>query len=170
MKKKPFNEDGYSLIEAIMALMVIALVLVMLLSGLVFVNSIHDKAQINQKVAYNERYLNLFFQKQILNSERIIVKHNRVYLQDLESPDSYYNFYQYSNGFLRRFKVDNTKFNLIGGGENSQFSDNIRSFALTVGPHNEIVLEYTLAVDGQSYQRKTTIQHGKTVEFLDKVY
>ncbi|MBC3803850.1 hypothetical protein GH808_05295 [Acetobacterium fimetarium] len=170
MKKKPFNEDGYSLIEAIMALMVIALVLVMLLTGLVFVNSIHDKAQINQKVAYNERYLNLFFQKQVLKSERIIVKHNRVYLQDLDSPDSFYNFYQYQYGLLRRFKVDNIKFNLIGGGENSQFSDNIRSFALTLGPHNEIVLEYTLAVDGQSYQRKTTIQHGKTVEFLDKAY
>ena len=167
MRKKLFNEDGYSLIEAIMALMVISLVLVMLLSGLVFVNSIHDKAQINQKVAYNERYLNLYFQKQVLKSERVIVKHNRVYLQDLDSPDSYYNFYQYSNGFLRRFKVDNTEFNLIGGGENSQFSDNIQSFSLTLGSHNEIVLKYTLAVDGQTYQRKTTIQHGKTVEFLD---
>jgi competence protein ComGC len=167
MKKLRADQKGYSLLEAIIALLVIALVLVTLLSGLVFVNSIHQKAQVNQKVAYNERALNLYFQKQVLKSERIVSKLGRVYLQDLESPDYYYNFYRCQNGLLRRYKVDKTNFYLIGSGENSQFSDSIQSFSLSLGVHNEIVLAYTLVVDGQTYQRKTTIWHGKTVEFLD---
>ncbi|MBC3797840.1 prepilin-type N-terminal cleavage/methylation domain-containing protein [Acetobacterium tundrae] len=160
------NNKGFSLIEVITALMVISLVLVMLLSGLIFVNSIDQKAETNQKVSYNERYLNLYFQKQVLESERIIVKSGRVYLQDLESPDLYYNYYQFRNGFLRRYKVYKGSLNSIGSGGNSQFTDNIQEFSLSLGPNNEIVLEYTLSVDGESFYRKTTIRHGKTVEII----
>ncbi|MBC3887202.1 prepilin-type N-terminal cleavage/methylation domain-containing protein [Acetobacterium paludosum] len=160
------HNKGFSLIEVITALMVISLVLVMLLSGLIFVNSIDQKAETNQKVSYNERYLNLYFQKQVLESERIIVKSDRIYLQDLENPDLYYNYYQFRNGFLRRYKVYKGSLNSIGSGGNSQFTDNVQAFSLSLGPNNEIVLEYTLSVDGENFYRKTTIRHGKTVEII----
>lgn len=164
--KKVLNNKGFSLIELMTALMVISLVLVILLSGLSFVNVVKQKAEINQKYFYNERYLNLYFQKQILESERIILKSNRVYLQDLESPDKYYNYYQYSNGLLKRYKVYEKSFNSIGSGGTSQFADNIEFFSLSLGGNDAVVLEYILSIDGKTFQRETTIQHGKTVEIF----
>lgn len=80
------------MIEVLTALVVISMVLSLLLSGLIYVNTIDKKMAIDQKLFYNERYLNLYFQKQILRSEKIYVKNNRVYLQDLESPE-HYNYY-----------------------------------------------------------------------------
>lgn len=160
------KNDGFSLIEILTSLMIVSLVLGLLLSGLIFVNTVDKKAQINQKLFYSERYLNLYFQKQILKSEKIYFKNNRIYLQDLESPDRYYNYYRYSNGFLRRYKVYKNGLNPIGTGGNSQFADNIRSFSLTLGPNNEIILKYSLIIEGEIYQRETTIMHGSVVEIL----
>lgn len=160
------KNEGFSLIEVLTSLVVISLVLGLLLSGLIFVNTIKEKTQINQKLFYSERYLNLYFQKQILKSETIYYKSNRVYLQDLENPDLYYNYYQYSNGFLRRYKVYKNGLNSIGAGGNSQFTDNIQSFSMTLGPNKEIILKYKLAIDGKVYQRETTIKHGRTVVIL----
>ena len=94
MIKSQFKKnEGFSLIEVLTALVVISMVLSLLLSGLIYVNTIDKKMAIDQKLFYNERYLNLYFQKQILRSEKIYVKNNRVYLQDLESPE-HYNYYQ----------------------------------------------------------------------------
>jgi prepilin-type N-terminal cleavage/methylation domain-containing protein len=157
------KNEGFSLIEVLTSLMVISLVLGLLLSGLIFVNTIKEKTQINQKLFYSERYLNLYFQKQILKSETIYYRSNRIYLQDLENPDRYYNYYQYNNGFLRRYKVYKNDLNPIGTGGNSQFADNIKSFSLTLGPNKEILLKYTLAIDGEIYHRETTFKHGRTV-------
>ncbi|MBI4858279.1 MAG: prepilin-type N-terminal cleavage/methylation domain-containing protein [Acetobacterium sp.] len=160
------KNQGFSLIEVLTSLMVISLVLGLLLSGLIFVNTIKEKTQINQKLFYSERYLNLYFQKQILKSETIYFVNNRIYLQDMENPDLYYNYYQYNNGFLRRYKVYKNGLNPIGSGGNSQFADNIKSFSLTLGANKEILLNYTLAIDGEIYQRETTIKHGRTVVIL----
>lgn len=160
------KNDGFSLIEVLTSLLVISLVLGLLLSGLIFVNTIKEKTRINQKLFYNERYINLYFQKQVLKSEKIYFQNNRVYLQDLENPDLYYNYYQYSNGFLRRYKVYKDGLNPIGKGGNSQFADNIQSFSLTLGSNQEILLKYTFAIDGEIYHRETTILHGRTVVIL----
>lgn len=164
--KKMINNWGFSLIEVLTSLMVISLVLTMLLSGLIFVNTVNAKAKVNQKLFYSERYINLYFQKQVLKSEVIYSKLNRIYLQDLENPDSYYNYYQVNNGFLKRYKVYKNGLTSIGLGGTSQFADNIQCFSLTLGPHNEILLKYTLSIDGESYQRETTIQHGRVVVIL----
>lgn len=167
MKHQMFSKnEGFSLIEVLTSLLVISLVLGLLLSGLIFVNTIKEKTQVNQKLYYSERYLNLYFQKQVLKSETIYYGYNRIYLQDLENPDLYYNYYQYSNGFLRRYKVYKDGLNPIGSGGNSQFADNIQSFSLTLGPNKEILLKYTLAIDGEVYRRETTIKHGRTVVIL----
>lgn len=157
---------GFSLIEVLTSLMVISLVLVMLLSGMFYLNTISKKAETNQKLFYTERYLNLYFQKQILRSEKIYLKNNRIYLQDMENPELYYNFYQYSNGFLRRYKVRENKLSSIISGGNSQFADGIQSFTMTLGPNYEILLKYSLAVEGKIYYRETTISHGREVEFV----
>ena len=166
MIKSQFKKnEGFSLIEVLTALVVITMLLSLLLSGLIYVNTIDKKMAIDQKLFYNERYLNLYFQKQILRSEKIYVKHNRVYLQDLESPE-HYNYYQYSNGFLRRYKVSGDGLILIGSGSNSQFADSIQSFSLSLGSDQEIILKYSLAVEGMIYYRETTISHGRMVEFV----
>jgi competence protein ComGC len=164
MGSKMTKSEGFSLVEMLISLLVVLLVVSMLLSGIIFMSTVKKKAQINQDLGYNERYLNLYFQKQILQSEVIYVRNNRVYLQDLESPDTYYNYYQYSNGLLRRYKVDKKNLNPILGG-NSQFAQNLRSFSLTSGSHQEIVLKYSLEYQGKVYFREITITHGRRVEF-----
>lgn len=158
--------DGFSLIEVLTSLMVISLVLGLLLSGLVYANTLNKKTATNQKLFYSERYIELYFQKQVLKSEKIYFKNSRVYLQDLESPDLYYNYYLYSNGYLKRYKVYKDGLNLIEKGQTSQFIDGIEYFSMTLGPDNEIILKYRLVVDGKSYYRETTIAHGRMVEFV----
>lgn len=167
MSERGFRKnDGFSLIEVLTSLMVVSLVLGLLLSGLIYTNTISQKAETNQKLFYTERYLELYFQKQVLKSEKIYFKNGRVYLQDLESPDLYYNYYLYSNGYLRRYKVYKDGLNPIGKGQSSQFADGIQYFAMTLGPHQEIILKYHLTIDGTIYCRETTIFHGRTVEFV----
>ncbi|MBU4539783.1 MAG: prepilin-type N-terminal cleavage/methylation domain-containing protein [Firmicutes bacterium] len=158
------SEKGFSLIELLTSLMVVTLLLGLLLSSMIYLNTINKKAETNQKLCYNQRYIELYFQKQILRSEKIVLKNNRVYLQDIESPDSYYNYYQYSNGFLRRYKVYKNSLTSIGSGGNSQFLDGISSFSMTLGANQEILLKYSLVIDGVSYYRETTILHGRMVE------
>lgn len=166
MKQRFIKNEGFSLIEVLTSLMVISLVLGLLLSGLIFVNTISKKAEVNQKLFYTERYLNLYFQKQILRSEKIYYKNNRIYLQDMESPDLYYNYYQYSNGFLRRYKVYKNGLTSIGSGGNSQFTNGVQSFSMTLGSNHEILMKYSLVVDGTIYNRETTISHGREVEIV----
>lgn len=164
MRSKLSESAGFSLIELLTSLLVVLLVLSMLLSGIIFMNTVENKAEINQALGYNERYLNLYFQKQILQSEVIYIRNNRVYLQDLESPNDYYNYYQYSNGLLRRYKVDKKNLNPILGGS-SQFAENFRSFSLTAGSNREMVLKYSLEYHGKVYFREMTIIHGRSVEY-----
>jgi len=166
VKQRFIKNEGFSLIEVLTSLMVISLVLGLLLSGLIFVNTINKKAEVNQKLFYTERYLNLYFQKQILRSEKIYFKNNRIYLQDMESPDLYYNYYQYSNGFLRRYKVYKNGLTSIGSGGNSQFTNGVQSFSMTLGSNHEILMKYSLVVDGTIYNRETTISHGREVEIV----
>lgn len=160
------KNDGFSLIEVLTALMVISLVLMMLLSGLIYVNTVSKKAETNQKLFYSQRYIELYFQKQVLSSEKIYFKNNRVYLQDLENPDEFYNYYRYSVGYLRRYKVYKDGLNPIGKGQSSQFSDGIEYFSMTLGDNQEIILKYSLVVEGTVYYRETTISHGRVVEFV----
>ncbi|WP_414733508.1 prepilin-type N-terminal cleavage/methylation domain-containing protein [Acetobacterium carbinolicum] len=164
--RKEMGPSGFSLIELLTSLMVMSLLLGLLLSGLIYANTINKKAETNQKLFYTQRYIELYFQKQILRSEKIVFKNNRVYLQDLESPESYYNYYRYSSGFLRRYKVYKNGLTSIGSGGNSQFIDGISSFSMTLGANQEIVIKYSLVVDGSIYDRETTISHGRMVEFV----
>ncbi|MBK5243507.1 MAG: type II secretion system protein [Eubacteriaceae bacterium] len=156
---------GFSLIEVITSLAVISLVFIMLLSGLFFANTANKKAHSNQKIYRDERYLNLYIQKQVLESEKIIFNAETgiVYLRDLETPDLYYNYYTNSNGLVYRIKVKKATLMDIGGGK-SQFADSIQDFSLSLTPDNAVVLRYTLSYAGETIQRETIIQQGKTVE------
>jgi len=155
---------GFSLFEVITSLAVISLVFMMLLSGLFFSNAANKKAHINQKIYRDERYINLYIQKQVLESEKIFFKNGTVYLRDLETPDLYYNYYTNSYGLVYRKKVKKDTLMDIGSGETSQFADSIQNFSLSLAPDNAIVLRYTLSYAGETIQREITIQHGKTVE------
>ncbi|KNZ41430.1 prepilin-type N-terminal cleavage/methylation domain-containing protein [Acetobacterium bakii] len=160
------KNGGFSLIEMITVLTVIALVFMMLLFGLFFSNTINTKARINQEIFNEERFLNLYFQKQILESRRIIVKSDRLYLQDLETPN-YYNYYIMSNGMIKRYKVYETNLSTIGTGASSQLADNIKNFSISLDPAAAavIILKYTLSYEGETYEREITIEHGKIVEY-----
>lgn len=162
------KDKGFSLVEMIIALAVISLVFGLLLSGLFFGNLVNHKAKISTKLFHDQRYLNLYFQKQILESEKIYFKEGRVYLQDLESPDQYYNYYRNVNGLLRRYKVYKGTLTTIGSGGNSQFADSITNFSLSLAPDDAIILRYTLTYEGESVERETIIEHGKTVETLEE--
>jgi len=163
------KNKGFSLIELLMTLGVISLVFIMLLTGLFFTATANKKAQINQKMFRDERYLNLYIQKQILESDKIIYKGGIVYLRDPEKsedvpPKWYYNYYTNSNGLVNRKKVKGDTLKDIGAGGSSQFAEGIQDFSLSLAPNNAIVLRYTLSFSGETIQRETIIQHGKTVE------
>ncbi|MGV8907170.1 MAG: type II secretion system protein [Acetobacterium sp.] len=159
------KNNGFSLIEVLMTLSVMALVFSMLLSGLVFTNTANKKARGDQKIFNDERYINLYIQKQVLESQEIYLNEQTgtVYLQDLETPDLY-NYYKNSNGIVYRVKVKKSTLKDIGMGGTSQFADNIQDFSLTLEPDNVIHLGYTLSYAGETIQRETIIQYGKLVE------
>jgi|LGVF01.2.fsa_nt_gb prepilin-type N-terminal cleavage/methylation domain-containing protein len=156
---------GYTLIEVLTTLTLIVLIFGLLLSGLIFANTIQNKTKMNQELFYKERYINLYFQKQILESDQIFIKNKRIYLQDLESPEKYYNYYRCINGRLKRYKVYRGSLSSIGLGSSSQFLNNITEFSLGIGENNAIILSYTLIIDGRDHHRETVINYGKLVEY-----
>ena len=159
------KNKGFSLIEVLITFSVIALVFSMLLSGLVFTNTVNKKVQGDQKIFRDERYINLYIQKQILESEQIIFKKETgtVYLQDLETPELY-NYYRSSHGIVYRIKVRKDTLKDIGMGGTSQFADSIPNFSLLLEPDDAIHLDYTLSYAGKTIRRETIIQPGKTVK------
>jgi len=166
--KNSQKNKGFSLIELLMTLGVISLVFIMLLTGLFFTATANKKAQINQKIFRDERYLNLYIQKQVLESDEIFVKNGTVYLRDPEKsedipPKWYYNYYTNSNGLVNRKKVKGDTLKDIGAGGSSQFAEGIQDFSLSLDGNSAIVLSYTLTYAGKEIQRETTIQYGKTV-------
>lgn len=162
---------GFSLIEVLMTLGMMAMVFSMLLSGIVFTNTANKKAQGDQKIFRDERYINLYIQKQILESEKIFFQKETgiIYLRDPERsedtpPKWYYNYYKNKNQLVYRIKVKEDTLRDIGMGGTSQFADSIQDFSLSLGPDNAILLSYTLSYDGKTIHKETIIQHGKTVE------
>lgn len=169
MIKIPRKNKGFTLIEVMMTLGVISLVFIMLLTGLFFTNTANKKARMNQKIFRDERYINLYIQKQVLESEKIIFKDGTVYLRDPEKsedtpPKWYYNYYTNNNELVYRKKVKEETLRDIGSGGTSQFAEGIHDFSLTLGPNNTILLSYSLSIEGEMIRKGTTIQYGKTVE------
>jgi hypothetical protein len=119
------------------------------------------------RISYIERSIHLQFQKQILQSEKIIMREesSRVYLQDMETP-SYYNYYSFTSatGILYRNKVYATTLGTIGSGAKNQYADNLTSFSLSLIDEKKIRLAYTVDIDGESISRNYLIEHGKVVE------
>lgn len=159
------KNSGFSLIEVLITLSVTTLVFSMLLSGLIFTNTANKKAQGDQKKFCEERYINLYIQKQVLESQEIYLNEETktVYLQDLETPELY-NYYKNSNGIVYRIKVRKDTLKDIGMGGTSQFAESIQDFSLTLEPDKTIHLVYTLSYAGETIQRETIIQYGRLVE------
>ncbi|MGL4607849.1 MAG: prepilin-type N-terminal cleavage/methylation domain-containing protein [Eubacteriaceae bacterium] len=158
------GKRGFTLLEVMISLSIVSLIFLVLLSGLFFVNKTEEKMRKNQMNVYDERYLVTFFQKQILNSEQIIIYNQRVYLQDLESPEAYYNYYESTSQMLRRYKVlNNEKMTSIGPGGNSQFSEKIKGFSMTKGSETSLVIRYQVERNQEMITREVKIQHGRPI-------
>lgn len=163
MRRK--NIRGFTLIELIVTMNFIGIIFLLLISGLFYGNLMNEREKVNQKNTHNERYLNLYFQKQILESDKIILFGNRVYLQDLETPTLYNYYAGSSNGILRRYKANNnSNMTPIGSGGNSQFADTIEKFSMVAENEKFILLTYTIASQKNPFQREIRIYHGRPIE------
>lgn len=130
-----WSTKGYTLIELIVSLSVTSLLLLLLLSTLQFSNRVSESIKQSDGVGREVRNIHLFFQKQILKSEKIYIKDDRVYLQDTDhSNSSFYNYYDLNkeSGVLYRYKVYEQNLSSIGLGGTSQIGDQIEKFSMVV--------------------------------------
>lgn len=123
-------DGGYTLVELIVALSVIAMVLTLSLSTLAFFNRVSLTFHGGEEGEESFRAMHLYFQKQIERSEKIYLKNGQVYLQDMESPKTYYNYYTLKSQMIYRNKARTSDLMTIGSGSTSQFSSGIESFSL----------------------------------------
>ena len=120
------KEDGYTLVELIISLAMIALIVVLCLNVAAFsaLASKNMKTEINQDLT--RRRIVTHFQKQIEMSDTIRIHNGIIYLQDMES-NGYYNYYTLNNGTLMRHKT-NPDLTSIGLGSTSQFAIDLTRF------------------------------------------
>lgn len=129
------EHKGYTLIEMLIALAISGLIAVILLYILQAGYQINGKVVEMGSLEQDIRYLNLYFQKQVLRSEQIYVENNSVFLQDMESSEkNYFNKYRFDriNGRIYKEKVvlKDGQMQGIGAGESSQMANRIRSFGI----------------------------------------
>lgn len=128
------NIRGYTLTELLIALSITALVSFLSVSLLIFFNRINSETY-NDVYYFEQEYQHImaYLQKQIEHSEYIYVKDGRIYLQDLESGERYYNYFTADRNtkILYRIKTDRTTLKSIGSGSTGQFSSPVEEFIFT---------------------------------------
>ena len=124
------NDKGVTLIELLTAIAIIGLVSVVISSMFIFGIKSYNVAeqQIESYSSGRLAYLNL--ERQIKRSEIILIKDDIVYIQDLESPAKYYNYYILADSQIKKCKVDRDNLAHIPYGYKSQFAKNIADFEL----------------------------------------
>lgn len=167
------RNDGYTIIEVIVSLMVMALVFSIILPGFYMTHLISEKGLIDCQQAFIQRHLNLFFRKQIYESDCIYVQDNNILLRDLDrqsDPEKkYYNGYAIKNDLLMRYKYkkicdendEPKRFVSIGLGSTSQFEKGIQNFSIELIDENHLLVSHQLAGDESKYE--LFIEHGKKV-------
>ncbi len=161
------RKGGFTIIEVIVTLMVMGLVFLIILPGFYTNHIISEKGLINRQHGAIQRQFNLFFRKQIYQSDCIYVQEGRVYLRDLETPD-YYNTYTFKGGLLMRYKFkkkyENNEFKRlvsIGLGSTSQFEKGLTAFSLDLLDQDHLLVSYQLEGDENTYEIQ--VEHGKKV-------
>src|SRR5690554_298649 len=99
------NEKGVTLIELIIVIALIGLIGSVV--GSLFLTGIRSFNTADEQVeSYSSgrlAYLNL--ERQIKRSEEIFIKDDKVYIQDLETPE-YYNYYIIAGTQIKKYKVN----------------------------------------------------------------
>lgn len=153
-------QKGFSVIEYVIVLG-FCIIITSIIFQLFDLGSKSYQKSIDQiEVGTSIRYPYIFLEKQIKSSDEIIVKDGIVYLQDLESPDSYYNYYELKNNLIYRYKVNPTTLIPISLGGISQFAINIQSFSLVYNHDNILSLNIIAQKQGDSVDMKTDIRVG----------
>ncbi|MEG2418679.1 MAG: prepilin-type N-terminal cleavage/methylation domain-containing protein, partial [Eubacterium sp.] len=113
--------SGFTLVELMVSLALIAMVMLLSLSTLAFFNQIASGLRYDAETDVTFRRIHLVVQKQIERSDVLYIKGERVYLMDLENPTLYMDYYRHdpTSGTLYRCKVHRSNLVDIGPGQYS---------------------------------------------------
>lgn len=139
------NERGYTLVEILFALAVfsvIAIVLLMLFQMGTLFQKVNDSDYHLEREAIR---LHLFFQDQLLKSDKVYIKNNKIYLQDRDIiSEGYYNYYQLdaNRKILFRYKSKDRINNISGG--TAQFAKPMTHFMFVHQGDGTFILTFVL--------------------------
>lgn len=126
------DSSGFTLVELMVSLAVIAMVMFLVLSTLAFFNQISSGLRYDAEEEATFRRIHLVVQKQIERSDVLYTKRGQVYLMDLENPTLYMDYYRHdsTSGTLYRCKVHRNNLVDIGPGQYSQLARDVVDFTL----------------------------------------
>lgn len=162
------RQQGNSLIEVILSLLLLGMVFTLVLPGLYLVHRLEDEALVNRQKAAVERMMTIYFKKQVYQTDVIYNKSGDIYLQDLET-SAYYDCYHLNGQTVMRKKfrlsAEDTLVS-IGLGGNSQFEAGFQMFSISIRPENQrfILIAYQLTNEGDIHE--IFIEHGKEVRTI----
>ncbi|MBQ3334451.1 MAG: prepilin-type N-terminal cleavage/methylation domain-containing protein [Eubacteriaceae bacterium] len=120
------TDDGYTLVELIISLAMVAMIAVLCLNVAAFSSMAARTMRTDITQGLTQRRVIIHLQKQIEMSNSIRIYNGVVYLRDMES-QGYYNFYTLNNGVLMRHKTK-SDLSSIGPGSTSQLADGLTRF------------------------------------------
>jgi|GEM_PF-5019685 len=133
VKSPQCRNQGYTLAEVIVALSIMVMTLTLALSAFSFTIKLRDT--LDQRLFSNQEQRNmmLFFEKQILYSEKIFVKGDIVYLHDVENK-AYYNQYLITENIYKTEKrVSRRKVIITKQGDHYFYQQMVNSAQFTTG-------------------------------------
>ncbi len=158
------NEKGVTLIELIIVIALIGLIGIVV--GSMFFTGIRSFNTADEQVAsYSSgrlAYLNL--ERQMKRSEEIFIKDDKVYIQDLETPQ-YYNYYILVGSQIKKYKVNKGDLEHIESGYASQFAENIKEFELVKAEDSENIFKLRIIAEkeGKKLELNSHIRVGVEV-------
>lgn len=146
-KIKRDSNKGVTLIELLITMAIIAMVTMITISIFLIASKSYHIAE-QQVESYSSgrmAYLNL--ERQMKKSEKIFIKDNIIYIEDLENPHKYYNYYTLVGTQIKRHKVKKESLVRIPNGCTSQFAENIAAFELTKTQENKNTFRLKISSD-----------------------
>jgi len=127
------RNHGYTLVEVIVALSIMGMTLTLALSTFTFTIKLRDTLDARLFLNQEQRNMMLFFEKQILYSEKIFIKGDIVYLHDVENK-AYYNQYLITeNIYTTEKRVSRRKVIITKRGEQYFYEGMVNSAQFTTG-------------------------------------
>ena len=120
------TDDGYTLVELIISLAMVAMIAVLCLNVAAFSSMTTKTMRTDISQSLTQKRIIIHLQKQIEMSDSIRIHNGAVYLRDMESR-GYYNYYSLNNDVLMRHKTK-SDLSSIGPGSTSQLADGLTRF------------------------------------------